>query len=70
LRLISSESHGSLEYPVIIYLFIHHRASGLYETSLNSKISLQEAEEMILTYLKSNGVSSKQLIAAGKSTQI
>lgn len=54
-----------MEYYVNMNLSRHHTASGLYETSLNSKISLKEAEDIILEYLKSKGIFPGQLVIAG-----
>ncbi|EGR28923.1 mitochondrial precursor, putative [Ichthyophthirius multifiliis] len=45
----------------------HHKESGLYEQSLNSKISLQQAEEQVLQFLKSNNVVQRQAYITGNS---
>jgi len=44
-----------------------HKASGLYDKSLNSSVSLEAAETAVLEFLKSNGINPRQAVLAGNS---
>ena len=45
----------------------HHTASGLYKSCIESQITLKDAEDQIIDYLKSKGVMQGQLVIAGNS---
>jgi len=44
-----------------------HKASGLYDKSLNSSVSLEDAETAVLEFLKSHGIKPRQAVLAGNS---
>ena len=45
----------------------HHIASGLYQSCIASNISIEQAENHIIEYLKSKGIMKGQMIVAGNS---
>ena len=59
-----------MEHQVAIDLLSHHTASGLYLSCIKSKISLQEAENIILKYLQELGIKQNDLTIAGNSVHM
>ena len=61
---------GLMEHLVWDIIIRHHKASGLYESCLESTITIQQAEEMILEKLVAVGIKERQLIIAGNSVHM
>lgn len=62
--------NGWMEHLVWDIILRHHKASGLYESCLQSNITIQQAEEMILEKLMAVGIKQSQLIIAGNSVHM
>lgn len=70
MRLRASKGNGWMEYKVHLPLSSHHTASGLYEQSLKSSVTVSQAEEHIIQWLTAIGVVPGQLVIAGNSVHV
>lgn len=59
-----------MEHHVSLLISSHHLASGLYQSCLQSTVTIQQAEEYILAELKKIGVVPGQLVIAGNSVHM
>ncbi len=48
----------------------HHTAAGLYQSCLQSQVSVEQAEEQVIAFLLSVGVGPGQLSIAGNSVHM
>ena len=59
-----------MEHQVPLPILSHHQASGLYDSCINSNISIKQAEEQIIAYLIALGIGPGQLTIAGNSVHM